>query len=244
MMKPIMSLCGLLFLGLLTIVSPAVGESFVKEVQFENHRCLVVNHKNLSSEAPVVFILHGLGANADDLFPLVKKMDLPPSLYVLPDAPIALGNRAYAWYDFQKQSREDTVNSRDYLFRLMKHFAEENPAHIRPIIMMGFSQGGVMSMEAGLNYPGKVQAIVSMSGYIWDPSQTLKKPLAPKAIPILLIHGGNDMIVTEDWTEKTVAALQKEGYKPRFVELLMAHQITNDSMAEVSQFLKNVILHQ
>jgi phospholipase/carboxylesterase len=222
----------------------ASSESFVKEIQFENHRCLVIDHENLSPKAPVVFILHGLGANADDLFSLIKKMDLSPCLYVLPDAPIALGNQAYAWYDFQKQSREDTENSRDYLFRLMKLFSEEKPACIRPIIMMGFSQGGVMSMEAGLNYPGKVSAIVSMSGYIWDPSQTLKSPLASKKIPILLIHGSNDMIVTEDWTNKTVTALKKAGYKPRFVEFPMAHQISNDSLAEVSKFLKNVLTHQ
>jgi phospholipase/carboxylesterase len=110
--------------------------------------------------------------------------------------------------------------------------------------MMGFSQGGVMSLEAGLNYPGKVEAIVSMSGYIWDSSKTLEHPLAPLRIPILMVHGTSDGIVTEEWTQRTLKGLQQAGYKPVFKEFLMGHQITRDSLSAVTQFLQDVLDRQ
>jgi len=170
-------------------------------------------------------------------------MNLPPCRYVLPDGPMTVGDHAYAWYDLRTQNREDMVHSRDYLFGLMNRFSTEGEklGHARPIILMGFSQGGVMSLEAGLNYKGKVEAIVSMSGYIWYPSQTLGHALAPLDTPILLVHGTNDPIVTEAWTQKTLKALKKAGYKPVFKEFPMAHQITKDSITEVARFLKKVI---
>jgi phospholipase/carboxylesterase len=246
-------------LGILWLAAPVAGQPASNEVQFQNHRCLVAGPENLPDDASVVFILHGLGANADDLFPLIEAMNLPPCRYVLPDAPLTVGDHAYAWYDFQTQSRADMVKSRDYLFELIRHFSseEENPGsspevlakgevlaqgdHFHPVILMGFSQGGVMSMEAGLNYKGRVEAIVSMSGYIWYPSQTLAHPLASKQIPILMVHGTHDGIVPEDWTQKTVKALRKAGYKPVFKEFPMAHQITRDSIAVVAEFLKKVM---
>jgi len=242
MLKRILCCFGLLA-GLGMMAAPVIGQPAVTEIQIQNHRCLVAGPANLSDDAPVVFILHGLGANADNLFPLIAAMNLLPCRYVLPDGPMTVGDHAYAWYDLKTQNREDMVHSRDYLFGLMDRFSTEGekPGHARPIILMGFSQGGVMSLEAGLNYKGKVEAIVSMSGYIWYPSQTLGRPLAPLNIPILMVHGTNDPIVTEDWTQKTLKALKKAGYKPVFKEFPMAHQITKDSIAEVARFLKKVV---
>jgi phospholipase/carboxylesterase len=231
-------------LRILGLADPVTAEP-VNKVQVEGHRCLVTGPAVLSDDAPVVFILHGLGANAENLFGLIEKMNLPPCRYVLPDAPLTIGDRAYAWYNFQTQDRQDMENSRDYLFTLMKRFSAEGEeaGHARPIVLMGFSQGGVMSLEAGLNYPGKISAIVSMSGYICYPDKTLAHPSAPLSIPILLVHGTHDGIVTEEWTQKTVKALKQAGYHPAFKEFTMGHQITPDSLTAVSKFLQEVLAH-
>jgi phospholipase/carboxylesterase len=225
------------------MAATVMGQPAFTEIQVQNHRCLVAGPATLSDDEPVVFILHGLGANANDLLPLIEVMNLPPCRYILPDGPMTVGDHAYAWYDLKTQSREDMIHSRDYLFGLMDRFSTEGekPGYARPIILMGFSQGGVMSLEAGLNYKGKVEAIVSMSGYIWYPSQTLGRPLAPLNTPILLVHGTEDRIVTEDWTQRTLKALKQAGYKPVFKEFPMAHQITKDSVAEVAGFIQKVV---
>lgn len=244
MLKWVLSLCGLMAgLGILWVAAPVIGEPAYTENQVQGHRCLVASPAKLPDDAPVVFILHGLGANANNLFSLIDEMKLPPCRYVLPDAPITVGENAYGWYDFQTNSREDIVKSRDYLFNLVKQFSTEGqkPGHSRPIILAGFSEGGVMSLEAGLNYKGNVEAIVSMSGYIWDPGKTLAHPYAPSSVPILLVHGTEDMLVPEEWDQKTAKALKKAGYKPVFKEFPMSHQITQDSLSVTAKFLQKVL---
>ena len=241
-MKRILNWCGLVA-GLVWIATPAAGQQAYTVVHIQGHRCLLAGPADVPDDAPVVFILHGLGDNAEDLFPMIRAMNLPPCRYVVPDAPLPYGDNTYAWYNFQTQSRSDMVNSRNYLYGLMRVFSTvgEKPGHVRPIIMTGFSQGGVMSLEAGLNYKGKVEAIVCMSGYMWYPDQTLAHPFAPLTIPILMVHGTYDMVVTEDWTQKTVKALKQAGYGPIFKEFPMGHGITRESLAEVTQFLKKVL---
>jgi len=232
----------LLMLVISTVAATASGDPAFTKIQIRKHRCLVAGPAHLSDDAPVVFILHGLGSNAGDFLYLIDKTNLPPCRYVLPDAPLTVGDEAYGWYDSKTKSRADMVKSRDYLFELMERFSVEGEktGHTRPIILIGFSQGGVMSLEAGLNYKGKVEAIVSMSGYLPYPSKTLAHPLAPFNTPILIEHGIEDDVVSEDWIQETVEAVKRSGYKPIFKEFPMGHQVTKDSWAAVSQFLKIV----
>jgi phospholipase/carboxylesterase len=241
----------LVWMGVLLMAAPLMGQTPVSEILIQGHRCTVVSPADLPSNAPLVLILHGLGANREDLFALCEDLHLPPCLFVLPDAPISLSgsSEAFAWYDQSTQSRPDVEKSRDYLFEIMDRFSLEDSSpsasgklpEPRPILIMGFSQGGVMSLEAGLNYKGKIKAIVSMSGYMADPGKTLAHASAPFKTPILLVHGTEDHIVSEEWTHTTLEALIKAGYHPVLKEFPMRHQITSDSLGEVSKFLRGVL---
>jgi phospholipase/carboxylesterase len=239
------------WMGILLMASPLIGQTSPSEVLVQGHRCIVASPADLPSDAPLVLVLHGFGANREDLFPLCEELHLPPCLFVLPDAPISLpdSGESFAWFDRKTQSRSDIEKSRDYLFEIMDRFSKEgsNPADSgklsqpRPIIIMGFSQGGVMSLEAGLNYKGKIEALVSMSGYMRDPGKTLAHPLAPFKTPILMVHGTRDHIVPEPITHSTLEALIKAGYHPILKEFPMEHQITGESLGEVSKFLQGAL---
>jgi phospholipase/carboxylesterase len=239
----LMGCLGLAGWGMPGLSCSADADSSFTTLQINGHRCLVAGPKDLPKNAPVVFILHGLGANADDLFPLIPVINLPPCRFILPDAPLRVDDHSYGWYDLPTNSRTDIENSRDYLFGLMKRFSTEGekPGQARPIILMGFSQGAVMSLEAGLNYPGQIEAIVAMSGYIWNPAKTFEHAVAPPHTPILMTHGTEDRIVPEDLTQKTLSVLQKAGYQPILKEYPLDHHISMETLEDVSRFLKKVI---
>jgi phospholipase/carboxylesterase len=221
----------------------------ISEANIDNHSCLVLDPPVIGPGAPVIILLHGLGTNGDDMVPLCEELKIPNCRFVLPDAPLSLPGYpegAYAWYDFQAHNREEIEESRDYLFKVMDRFSNDpnlRPAPgsakvVTPVVIMGFSQGGVMAMEAGLNYKGKVAAIVSMSGYMPDPWATLTRAEAPFETPIFLVHGTEDAVVPVEGSRKAVEDLVKTGYQPLLKEFPMAHTITGESLAEVRQFLK------
>lgn len=237
------------------------------EVIVQAHHCWVMEPPGLPPDAPVIFLLHGLGGKADSFRSKCDALHLPPSRFVVPDAlipwdPLGHGGRnlvrrladhliprslnplGYAWYAY-RGDREDTIKSRDYLFDLMDRFSKDPTVDgakrkPRPIILVGFSQGAVMALEAGLNYKGNIRAIVSLSGYIWDPAQTLEHPTAPLKTPILMFHGYSDNVVQEDLNQRTVQALKRAGYKPVLEELPMGHEITGEELLKVAAFLNSI----
>jgi phospholipase/carboxylesterase len=223
------------------------------DVLIQGHHSLVMDPAVIEHGSPVIVTLHGLGTHGEDLAPLCDELQLSGCRFVLPDAPLHLPGyppMAYAWYDFQTYNRNEFVQSRDYLFKVMDRFANDpnlRPAPgkektVKPIIVMGFSQGGVMSLEAGLNYKGKVAAIVSMSGYMPDPWETLTKAQAPLDTPILLVHGTEDEVVPVEGSRKAVKALKEAGYNPTLKEFPMGHQITEESLEAVRNFLLPFVL--
>jgi len=233
---------------------PHAGSHLIlSEVQIQNHSCLVMDPPVIPSGAPVVVVLHGLGTNADDMAPLCEQLKLPPCRFVLPDAPLHLPGypeEAYAWYDFQAHDRDEIVKSREYLFKVLDRFA--NDPNLRPapgsekkpvpLILMGFSQGGVMSLEAGLNYKGKIAGIVSMSGYMPDPWTTLQRAEAPFETPILLVHGEHDDVVPVQGSRHAAESLQQTGYTHVTLKKFpMGHTITPESLQTVQDFLVRIL---
>ena len=226
------------------------GPMILSETQIDKHSCLILDPPVIPPGAPVVVTLHGLGTNADDLVPFCEQLKLPHCRFVLPDAPMHLPGYpegAYAWYDFQAHDRKHIEKSRDYLFKLLDRFSDDpnlrpspgSEKKPQPLVLMGFSQGGVISLEAGLNYKGKIAAIVSMSGYMPDPWATLTKAEAPFETPILLVHGTEDEVVPVEGSRRVLESLQKTGYTAvTLKEFPMGHTITMESMKEVSEFLK------
>jgi phospholipase/carboxylesterase len=224
----------------------------LSETQIQGNSCLVMDPAVIPPGAPVIVTLHGLGANADDLAPFCEQLGLPDCRFVLPDAPLHLPGYpegAYAWYDFQAHDRKDIEKSREYLFKILDRFS--NDPNLRPgpggakkpqsVLLMGFSQGAVMSLEAGLNYPGRIAGIVSMSGYMPEPQATLAKPQAALDTPILLVHGTEDPVVPVEGSRYAMEALKKAGYKPLLREFPMPHTISMESMSEVAKFLREIL---
>jgi len=205
----------------------------------------VVDSEDLPSGAPVVLILHGFGTNGDELLSLCEELQIPPCRFVLPDAPLPITRYPsvdHAWYDRFTHSRKDIERSRDYLFAVMSRFSHDSSSpKPRPVVIMGFSQGAVMALEAGLNYKGKITAIVSMSGYMGEPEKTLAHPSALKKTPILLTHGTRDAVVQDEDTQRTLGALRKAGYKPILREFEGGHHLTSTSIELVSVFLQKVL---
>src|SRR5438876_9049029 len=126
----------------------------------------------------LLIMLHGLGDSIAGFRWLPPALNLPWLNYLLVNAPDEYYG-GYSWYDFAGDMAPGVQRSRRLLLDLLdaqsaKGFPSEQ------IILGGFSQGCLMSLEVGLRYPRKLAGLIGLSGYVCDPEKLIRE-LSPMA---------------------------------------------------------------
>ena len=149
----------------------------------------------------IVVLLHGYGGDGNDIAQVTLnwKRFLPNTLFICPNAPevCSINSSGYQWFDLSQDNEEFIINESKKNELILKKFLDEVKEKFSlpssKICLSGFSQGCMMSINAGLTSDEKYSGILGFSGKIIS-----KKELSKRIInkpEILLIHGENDDIV-------------------------------------------------
>jgi predicted esterase len=98
-----------------------------------------------------------------------------------------------------------------------------------------------MSIITGLHCSNKVLAIVSMSGFVPNPSENLRDLKAPRSTPILIVHGQTDAIIPIADAYRGETNLKAQGYHPVFKTFAMGHRTSQASLNSVRDFLVQIL---
>ena len=206
------------------------------------------------AEAPVAVViwLHGLGADGHDFEPIVPELRLPPHLpirFVFPHAPeMAVtafgGQRARAWFDFGSGDSTDLsgLNKSVRQIHDLIQYEIDDGTPAERILLAGFSQGGVLAFHTALHYPKRLAGILALSTFLAD-SESLgsEKTKANAAIPILVCHGQQDMVLPMELGKSAVTTLESAGYEVQWREYPMGHEVCLTEIREVSSWLQSVL---
>lgn len=201
-----------------------------------------------------VIWLHGLGADGHDFTSLVQQLNLPahlPLRFIFPHAPLkpVTINNGYvmrAWFDIystQMEQRIDVAGIADSVKFVEQLIENEQSKGIssEKIMIGGFSQGSVIAMTTGLQYPKKLAGVIALSGYLPHAAQVLSnKSLANQAIPIFLAHGTEDTVVPFMLGKITEAALEKDGIPVDWHSYPMPHTVCADEIRDINAWLGSV----
>jgi phospholipase/carboxylesterase len=194
----------------------------------------------------LVVILHGWGANAQDVLGLATSVNLPSYQMIFPDAPFP---HPYApagrmWYDFPSNfsfqstpgfhDRSDLSTSRQALTDFLKSLPEQTGIPHSRTILGGFSQGGAMTLDVGFNFP--LTGLMVLSGYLHAPLQ----PQLANRPPVLMIHGKQDTVVPLAAAHQARDSLKAAGVNLQYQEFDMGHEIQPIVLAQMQNFAKEV----
>jgi phospholipase/carboxylesterase len=191
---------------------------------------------------PTVVLLHGRGADAHDLADLAPLLDSPPGCrFVLPNAPkpfepypgMAMG---WTWFEGWPPEHRSLVESRVTLIRFLEELQSRHPG--QPLIVGGFSQGAMMSLDAGLRLSTPPAAIIALSGGLYDRDLPPLRPLS--GIPIYMAHGTDDDVVPVNYARRARTQLEGAGFSVVYDEYPMAHQIVQEEIDRLREFIRNV----
>ncbi|WP_107671364.1 alpha/beta hydrolase [Cyanothece sp. BG0011] len=181
----------------------------------------------------LLVMLHGWGANAEDLAPLASMLTLLDYQLLFPNAPFSHPQvpGGLAWYALETGQYEGIDESRQLLKDWLISLEDNTGIPLSRTILSGFSQGGAMSLDVGINLP--LAGICSLSGYLqFQPEKS------PASIPpILIIHGQKDMVVPVEMAQKARDELKAIDAKVEYHEFPMGHEITNDILPILEEFI-------
>ena len=197
----------------------------------------VPSGKTDDAELPLVLVLHGRGADANDLVDIAPLID-NNYRFIFPNAPepfeAAPGfTFGYTWFDGWPAERKSFVRSRELLLQFIDEAVARYPTPPGKIILSGFSQGGMMSIDVGFRTKQKLAGIVVMSGAL---NEQDPPPFNPD-IPVLMIHGTQDDMIPVLAAHRARRVLEDHGVHLEYHEFPMGHHVTPESMAVVRDFL-------
>ena len=191
-----------------------------------------------TTELPLVVMLHGRGADMHDLADLAPMLAEPGSCrIVFANAPRPFEaypgmTFGWTWFDGWPPERQSVAASREVLLEFLGEVTARYPTS--KLILSGFSQGAMMSLDVGLR--ADVAGIIAMSGGLYE----LDLPqLTPR--PVFIAHGTLDDVVPVSYARRARHVLEEHGFDVEFHEYPMGHQVVMEEIEAVRRFLARVI---
>lgn len=202
-----------------------------------------------SGPHPTVVALHGWGANALDLLNLAPYLCGGRFLVLCPQGTVSvpLGPMASGWGWFpltlgQPPDPEAFARAveqvRDFLLEAERRY----PVDARKLVLLGFSQGGVVAYALGLSEPERFSGLAALSS--WLPG-SLVESLPPRdrsQLRTLVQHGTGDNLIAVTRARESLERLRALRVPVTYREYEMGHEISGRSLADLSQWLEEKIL--
>ena len=149
-----------------------------------------------------VILCHGYGGDGKDISILAGywRSYLKDTIFICPDAPerCAASPTGFQWFDLMNQTKEQILSkslvAEMKLNKLIDQVKIKNDLTADKIVLGGFSQGCMISLQTGLKRKDKINSIVGYSGKIIDTDHLSRNIISRPNI--ILMHGDIDQVVT------------------------------------------------
>lgn len=150
----------------------------------------------------LVIILHGLGANGDNLIDIAKVMNrfIQDTHFIAPNAPFPYDYQPkmyYQWFSLEDRSSkkmlEGAKTAEKFLNEFIDHQLHRFNLKEKDLIVIGFSQGAMIALHTCLRRKNPLALVVGFSGALIGP-EVLSYEIKSKP-KVLLLHGNDDEVV-------------------------------------------------
>lgn len=202
-----------------------------------------------------VLWLHGLGADGHDFAPIVPELvdrGWPALRFVFPHAPVRPvtingGARMRAWYDITSfefgdlAQRADRAGVAESVAQVEALIAREGEHGIPPqrLLLAGFSQGGAVTLCAGLARQTPLAGLIALSTYLPMTAEQASVALQPQANaqPVFMAHGSFDPVVPLAAGKASLRTLDALGFTTQWHNYPMQHQVCGEEIADLRDWI-------
>lgn len=193
--------------------APAVSETPAPDgpqwIDHEASGLRVLRFPSVGSTAPLVVAMHGLGDKPEAFQRMLAHEAVRVNLHV-PAGPLPRGS-GHSWFNI-RAAQDDAE-----LAAGVAQAADAVAAYIadvrqpgQPVVVTGFSQGGMVSFTLALTHPELVDLALPLGGFL--PTALRTGTAGPDAPRIVALHGAEDTRIPTRSAEASVAWLAEAGF--------------------------------
>ncbi|WP_418282156.1 alpha/beta hydrolase [Halorubrum sp. DTA98] len=194
---------------------------------------------------PAVFVLHGRGADEQDLLPIAS--ELPDELHVVSlRAPEPL-HGGYTWYDLDlsggglhesEPEPEGFRRSLDLVTESIDAAVDAYDLDPDRLGLLGFSQGAISSLALLVETPARYAWVVALHGYLADShADRSSEGIAGK--PVFVAAGSGDRVIPESRARAAAKRLESVGADVTYEAYPTGHGIGPAELADVVAFVES-----
>lgn len=194
---------------------------------------------------PLVLLLHGFGADEHDLTGLVPSLP-QAAVYASVRAPLPIsGMPGYAWFPLllAQGISADPVYV-DAAARGLLAWLERTRALARveqPVVLLGFSQGGAMSVQLLRHAPELFSGAVVLSGFVAPGLVAGDEAMAQIRPPVLWGYDPADPVVTTPASDRLRCFLAAHADVDEHRYPGAGHGISGPELADVATFVERLL---
>jgi phospholipase/carboxylesterase len=188
----------------------------------------------------LVVLVHGYGSDGNDLIGLAPhwQKQMPTAAFVAPHGPDRVsGSHGYQWFPISRIDPQEMAKGVDIVAPVLNQFLDAELARLSlppdRLILVGFSQGTMLSLRVGLNRATPPAAIVGLSGLLAGaPAERTEGPA------IFLAHGDADDVIPVQAMLMAASALGMAGLRVQWhLARGIGHGVDPDTIARAGDFL-------
>jgi phospholipase/carboxylesterase len=183
---------------------------------------------------PMVVAVHGLGDTPEHLGDALVSALGRPVRVILPRGPKPYG-QGYSWFDLgaNEVMLAGIERSTGLLAGGLGEIVKRRPTRGKPIVL-GFSQGGMLSFALAAKHPALVGAAFPVAGFL--PTPLLPAPGSGPLPPIVAFHGADDPLVPARAARESIERLKAGGARAEIhVYAGLAHQISPELRGDLKR---------
>ena len=196
-----------------------------------------------------IVLFHGYGANALNLYPLNRYLDVDDRIkWVFPEGPelidMDFSGLGRAWFPLDIEAFQRNEPSCIHLPDL-NLIVEKTYQALKPLctsnthlVIGGFSQGAILTANLMMKTDLNVAGLIVLSGALLD-QQGWKEPR--EGLPFFQSHGHSDLIIPYLEGQKLETALKNHGLAGHLLSFEGGHEISENVLTQLRKFLLQLI---
>ena len=192
--------------------------------------------KPAPGKPPLLVLLHGFGANEQDLLPMARRLDSRLAVASL-RGPYQVRPGSYSWVN--GNTADELDNARRTVIECIDQIADSNGADRGRVYLAGFSQGATLTLAIALTEPEKIAGAAVLSGRL--AAAVRDNHAAPERLrgfPILVTHGTDDQQIPLRSAHDIRKALKPMGVALDYDEFESGHYISDVNVDVLNRWLR------